>query len=245
METHIETTSTLKARPALIFQLAELLIVFLAPALILATMASWIGENPLRSQGVVAVGNVTMLLLIWGGLKLRGESWSDIGLTFRSVSLQGALKIFGLSLIVCAIASVAFIMAGLLPIGSTGIPASPDFSQYDYLRNNIGWLLLSLASVYLVSSFGEEVVYRGFLINRISQLGGGTKLATLLAVVLSSIIFGLIHYTWGPMGMIQTGFMGLAMALCYVTLKKRLWILIIAHAYMDTFLLVQLYMASN
>ena len=47
------------------------------------------------------------------------------------------------------------------------------------------------------------------------------------------------------MGIVQTGFMGLALGICYVKLNKRLWILILAHAYMDTILMGQLYLASN
>ena len=32
---------------------------------------------------------------------------------------------------------------------------------------------------------------------------------------------------------------------CYIKLKKRLWILLLAHTYMDTILMVQMYFASN
>jgi membrane protease YdiL (CAAX protease family) len=127
----------------------------------------------------------------------------------------------------------------------TGIPESTNLSGYDYLKDNIGMLLLTLGGVYIVSSFGEEVIYRAFLINRISELGLATKKGTTIAIIISSIVFGLVHYEWGPMGMVQTGFMGLALGICYIKLKKRLWILILAHAYMDTILIIQMYLASN
>lgn len=104
-------------------------------------------------------------------------------------------------------------------------------------------LVLSLAGVYIVSSFGEEVIYRAFLINRISELGSNNKTTRILAVVISSIIFGLAHYSWGSMGIIQTTFMGLALGGSYLYLKRKIWVLIIAHAYMDTILMVQLYLS--
>ena len=44
-------------------------------------------------------------------------------------------------------------------------------SSYEYLQGNLPMLLLSLAGVYIVSSFGEEVLYRGFLINRLAEIG--------------------------------------------------------------------------
>ena len=64
-------------------------------------------------------------------------------------------------------------------------------------------------------------------------------------MILSAIIFGLIHYKWGPMGMVQTGFMGLVLGICYIKLKRRLWILVLAHAYLDTILMTQLYLGGN
>ena len=116
-------------------------------------------------------------------------------------------------------------------------------SGYEYLQGNLPMLLLALAGVYVVSSFGEEVIYRGFLMTRIAEMGKGGKAAWRIAVIISAIVFGLIHFSWGPVGIIQTTFMGLALAISYLLVKRSLWILIIAHAYMDTILLVQLYFA--
>jgi membrane protease YdiL (CAAX protease family) len=127
----------------------------------------------------------------------------------------------------------------------TGVPENANLGGYEYLKNNIGMLFLTLGGVYIVSSFGEEVIYRAFLINRISELGHETKKAMIIATILSSIIFGLVHYEWGAMGIVQTGFMGLVLSICYIKLKKRLWVLILAHAYMDTTLIVQMYLTQN
>ena len=148
-------------------------------------------------------------------------------------------------MLVLVIAVIGFLIGPAVLSNFMDLPESADFSRYDFLKDNLGGLFFSLAGVYIVSSFGEEVIYRAFLIDRISELAHGTKYKMIIAVILSSFFFGVIHYEWGLLGMVQTGFMGLAMGICYVKLKKRLWILIIAHAYMDTLLLVQLYLASN
>ncbi len=245
METQIENRSALRDRSSLFFNLGEFFMVFLPPFLIIYGMSTWVGEDPIRSMGVVWVGNAIMLLMIWTGLKLRGESWADFGLTFRSISFKGGLKVFGSSLLVFVIGSAAFIVGGARMANVRGDPETADSSIYDFLKDNLGMLFLSLGSVYIISSFGEELIYRAFLINRIAQLGVSSKYGTAIAVIISSVIFGLVHYAWGPMGMIQTGCMGLVMGICYIKLKRRLWILILAHAYMDTILLVQLYLASN
>ena len=104
-------------------------------------------------------------------------------------------------------------------------------------------LMLTLFGVYIVASFGEEVIYRAFLINRISELGLSSKSGRIIVVIISAIVFGFAHYSWGPMGIVQTSFMGLALGMSYLYLNKRIWVLILAHVYMDTILMVQLYLS--
>jgi membrane protease YdiL (CAAX protease family) len=79
------------------------------------------------------------------------------------------------------------------------------------------------------------------LINRIAELDSGNKTAWRLAVVISAIVFGVVHFDWGLAGMVQAGFMGLALALSYILVKRNLWITILAHAYMDAILPLQMY----
>jgi membrane protease YdiL (CAAX protease family) len=228
-----------------IFKIGEIIFLFIFAYVFILLILPLAENKPLLMQTVLWIANILMLIYVWIGLKLRGESWKDFGLTFNSISWRGGIKVLLLSLLVFVLALAGFIIGSIIMANITGIPEGANLTGYDYLKDNIGMLLLTLAGVYIVSSFGEEVIYRGFLITRISQIGNDSKKATIIAIILSSIIFGLIHYSWGPMGMVQTGFMGLALGICYIKLKRRLWILILAHAYMDTILMIQMYMASN
>jgi membrane protease YdiL (CAAX protease family) len=117
-------------------------------------------------------------------------------------------------------------------------------SGYNYLQGNLPMLLLALAGVYIVSSFGEEVIYRGFLINRLEEIAHDGKAARRIAVVISAVVFGLVHFSWGIVGVVQTAFMGLALGIAYLVTKRNLWVLVLAHAYIDTLLLVQMYAAA-
>ena len=228
-----------------LFKIGEILFLFIFAFFFILLILPLAGNNPILKQTVLWIANILMLIYVWIGLKLRGESWKDFGLTFKPISWGDSIKLLLLSLLVFVLALAGFIIGSIIMANITGIPEGANMTGYDYLKDNIGMLLLTLAGVYIVSSFGEEVIYRGFLITRISQIGTDSKKATIIAIILSSIIFGLIHYSWGPMGMVQTGFMGLALGICYIKLKRRLWILILAHAYMDTILMVQMYLASN
>ena len=223
----------------------ELLLVFLAAFAIIKILLPFAGDNLVAYQAVIWLANVVMLLLIWLGQRLRGQTFKEFGLIFSRVSKKQALRIFLLSLLIFVLAIAGFILGSIIMANITGIPESADMSGYEYMKDNIFMLILTLFGVYIVSSFGEEIIYRAFLINRLSDFGINIRYGQAIAVLISAIIFGTVHYSWGPMGMVQTGFMGLVLGLCYLKLKKRIWILIFAHAYMDTILMVQMYMASN
>lgn len=228
-----------------IVKISELLLVFLSALALMKLLAPYAGDNQFKKFGIVWGANLWMLGLIWLGIKLRGQKWSDFGLTFGRIRFKESSRIFLLSLLVCVLGLAGYMLGTLIMANISGMPESADMSTYEYLNNNLLMLILSLLGVYIISSFGEEVIYRAFLINRISELGLDTRFGKIASVLISAAIFGSVHYTWGATGMVSTGFMGLVMGMCYLKFKKKLWILVLAHAYMDTLLLVGVYLSSR
>jgi hypothetical protein len=220
---------------------AEVAMVFLIAAVVIAIGWSLVGPNPLRRQAVVWVANVLMLVAIWAGLRVRGQSWADLGLSLRGGGLWAVGRTIAQAALVLILAMTAFVAGGMLMQSFAPAGAVADTSGYDYLRGNLPGLLMALAAVYVVSSFGEEVLYRGFLITRVEGLLGRSSAASGAAIIVSAVIFGLAHFDWGVVGIVQTFFMGLVLALAYVITKRNLWALVLAHALMDTLLLVQVY----
>ncbi len=219
----------------------EIILVFLIAFLFIKLFGSNEESDLLYNQAVIWFANIIMLILVFTGIKLRGEGLSNFGFSFKKVTWKIGLKTFLQSILVSILAITGFVIGSILMANITGIPESSDMSSYNYLKDNIGMLFLTLGGVYIVSSFGEEVIYRAFLINRLSELGLSGKAGKIIVVIISSLVFGLAHYSWGIMGVVQTSFMGFALGCSYLYLKKRIWVLILAHAYMDTILMLQLY----
>jgi membrane protease YdiL (CAAX protease family) len=224
---------------------AEILAVFGVAGLLLAVGLPFVGEDPLKFQALVWVANVSMVGAVWLALLVRGQGWHHIGLRFASVDGRSIWRVFWRSLVVFVAATAAFVVGAVVMANVVGRPAPADFSGYDYLSGNLPLLLLAFAGVFVASSLGEEVLYRGFLITRLEELGAGGKAALPAAVAVSSILFGLVHFAWGPMGMVQTGLMGLALGVSYLLVNRNLWILVLAHFYMDAVLLIQMYLAPS
>lgn len=149
------------------------------------------------------------------------------------------------SIVVLVFALAAFVAGSILTMNLQATTEGADMTGYDYLEGNLPMLIVALLAVYVVSSFGEEVVYRGFLMTRVAEMGGCGKLGWGIAVTVSAIVFGLAHFDWGVVGIVQTTFMGLALALSFLAVKRKLWILVLAHVYIDTVLLVQMYIGMS
>lgn len=224
-----------------IIKIAEIVIVFVVAFAFIRIFEHSGAGSQAYNMIIIGLANILMLLLVWLGLWIRGERLADLGLTFKKFDRRFAVKTILQSFLVMLLAVAGFIIGSVIMANITGVPEGSDYSGYNYLENNFGLLLLALACIYIISSFGEEVIYRAFLITRITQLGLNNKTGKISAVIISAVVFGLVHYRWGPMGMVQTGFMGLALASCYLFLKKRIWVLVLAHAYMDTILLLQVF----
>lgn len=226
-------------------QCAEIAVVFALPAAVLLFAVPKVGDNPAARQGVVWLANVAMLVSVYLGLRLRGQTWAHFGLAFGKPRPAAVVRTVVLSLVVCAVGIAAFVLGSIVMANIVGIPNSADMSGYNYIYHNLPMLVVSLIGVYIVSSFGEEVIYRGFLISRIEELGTGGKTGRTAAVLTSAAVFGLVHYDWGLMGIGQTAFMGLAFAIAYIKVKRNLWVNILAHGYMDTILIVQMYFVQG
>lgn len=224
-------------------KLAEIGAVMLIAVAVIGGLYPLVGENPVARLGVVWLANILMMLAVWTGLRLRGQTLAHFGLPLRGVSVRELGRAFLLSLVVFVGAIAAFMVGAVVMANLVGMPEGADMSRYNYLSGNPPMLLVSLAGVYVASSFGEELLYRGFLMSRLAELGSGGRASWAVALVVSSIVFGLIHSEWSIAGVVQTGLMGAALGGFYLAWGRNLWIIVLAHTYADTLLLVQLYAA--
>lgn len=214
---------------------------------VIAVAAGWslAGDDPFARQAAVWVANVLMLSVVWLSLRRRGHGWTALGLGVGPRPGRTLLRALLLSVPVLVAAVAAFVAGSAVAAWVPAAPGAADMSGYAYLQGNLPMLLLALAAVYVVSSFGEEVIYRGFLMHRVAELGAGTGPAWAAAVAVSAVVFGLVHFDWGIVGVVQTTLMGLVLAGAYLLVGRRLWPLVLAHVWIDTLLLLQLYLGPE
>jgi len=215
--------------------LADVLLALLL-AIVGGVLAALIGQALMIRLGVPLVLSLMFQgLIILLGLQLllswRRQGWGLIGL--------GALRLRDLGLGLIALLAVFALNAG---ISLFALQVWPEvFEQHQAQLTEFAFLLtgelpvLVIAGTMLFTAFYEEVLARGFLLQRCRVLIGGIW----GPVLLSSILFGLGHAYQGWVGVVQTALVGIVFARLALY-WGRLWPLILAHAALNTISLLAL-----
>ena len=102
------------------------------------------------------------------------------------------------------------------------------------LRGNVTALIFGLIVVWTLAAFGEELIFRGYLMNTLARILGNKKEGWIFACIINSILFGLGHTYQGISGVILLAIVGLLYALFYLGSGRNLWVPILMHGLYDT-----------
>jgi hypothetical protein len=177
-----------------------------------------------------------LFLLAWLSLRWRGLRWRDVGLA-RPPNWQRTIAIG----VACGIAMELlelFITQPLL-VKLTG--KMPDLSDFNSLHGSWKLLLLFLALTWTLAAFGEEMVYRGYLMNRVAGLFRNPKITWTVSLIVVNIVFGLGHIDQGLTGQVENMIDGLLLGVIFLATGCNLWAAIIAHGVTDTLDILLLY----
>lgn len=178
-----------------------------------------------------------LFLLGWASLRLRGMKWKDVGFA-RPRSWRNAFLV-GIVAGLCMEVLELFVTQPLL---ARWLGKMPDLSDFADLVGNLKLTLIYLLLVWTLGALGEEIVYRGYLMNRVAGVFRGMKPAWIVSLMVVSVAFGCAHLDQGSTGMIENVWNGLLLGLLYLACGRNLSVPVIAHALGDTldFLLIYL-----
>jgi membrane protease YdiL (CAAX protease family) len=196
--------------------------IFLLPELLVAAAilaAGFAGILPFSATPfLVAFGVISL----W----LRREGARAVGLAFRAD--WGRTVLLGIG-------------AGAGYQGFSLYVAEPVLAR---LTGNLHFFIISLTVAWTLAAFGEEFVYRGYLLRRIAQVLGDEPRAWRAALVTTSILFGVGHVYQGLSGAISAGLGGFVFGLLYLATGRNLWVCVIAHGTTDTLGFLLLYLGK-
>lgn len=193
--------------------------------------------------GLPYAGQVYMAVSVLAAtfmMRRNGETWRDLGLrwaTNRRDLAKGAGMVLAVivgSVVVNGL--VQWVVASVL-----GLPVERELPDV----STLALYLTMMALIWTTNAFGEEMVYRGFLMSRLGALFGGTRFAWILAAFVQAAIFGLGHAYQGVVGVVITGMVGLVFGLAYLLSRRNLWPVIIAHGIINTIGMTVLHLQAN
>jgi membrane protease YdiL (CAAX protease family) len=158
----------------------------------------------------------------WGKLGfVRPSSWTRtaiIGIVF-GVAFKFAMK------------AVVMPLLGAEPINST----------YSWVTGNPAALAWMLLLVTAGGGFGEELIFRGYMFERLSKVVGSSVRAKAAIVLVTSLAFASLHYPDQHLaGAEQAVVTGLTFGTIFAV-TGRIWMIMIAHAAFDIAALAMIY----
>jgi membrane protease YdiL (CAAX protease family) len=186
----------------------------------------------LVTLGALLAGNLlgAVIVLVW--VAVTRTPWAEVGIKRWPHWPRGIFMAIGAG----ALLKVALKVLVLPPLGMPPVNAA-----YHALTGNAAALPGILFLVVVGGGFGEELIWRGFLFERLRALLGSSPSARLLIVVFSSLLFGLAHlHDQGWPAVVQATITGAVFGAAFLRLSV-IWPVMIAHASFDLTGVVMIY----
>ena len=180
-----------------------------------------------------------VFLLGWASLRWRGLGWRDVGLD-RPVNWRRTIAIG----VACGIGMELLELFVTQPLLVKLLGKMPDLSDLGELHGNWKLLLLFVVLSWTLAAFGEEMVNRGYLMNRVAGLFRNPKLAWVVSLLVVSFVFGLSHVDQGITGQVENTINGLLLGTIFLATGCNMWAAIIAHGVTDTLDIGLLYLGK-
>jgi hypothetical protein len=175
-----------------------------------------------------------LFVLGWISIQVRNGGWKNVGL--RNPDSWTKTILWAISAAVLLQVSEELVIN---PITAKIWHRAPDVSSvFNDLKFNVKEAAKALLLVWTFAAFGEEMGYRGYLLNRAAEVGNRSKYSYFVALLLVSILFGYGHYYKGPAGIVESTVSGLILGGLYLMAGRNLWAPILAHGLSDTFAVV-------
>lgn len=169
---------------------------------------------------IAAIAAITLLL---------GRKQEEVfGFKRAEHPLKMIIQIFFL-MVVWTLADIGLLIPLLNHITGT----KQVLTAFENLKGNLGLLLFLLGAGWILAALGEEMAYRGYFQSRIRMIAGNGRLGKILAVIISSVPFGMAHSEQGIVGIAITAVDAVVFSM--IRFKyDNLWASVLAHGFINS-----------
>lgn len=166
---------------------------------------------------------------------IQKERTPFLGTQFWEKPCQRLLTLFSI-----AVGLSILNYALIIPLVNHLTGSTQNMGIFNDLKGNTGLLIILLAYSWIMAAFIEEVAYRGFFQYKILTLFSNQRVGTLIAILLTSTLFGWMHSEQGVVGMINTTIDAILFSLIRYRYKS-VWASIMVHGFSNTIGIVTFY----
>ena len=223
MARHVEASEETRAVPRWRY-LIDIIVLLAVTFLLDVALGAFIQVPIDLEKGFVfdSIGKILLVGVGCGLVLLRGERLADIGLK-RPESWTRTL-IIGVGL-------AAIVFGAIYLSEKAGFRR--DLSKFKDVQGNLEVTMYAVLYAFIGAGFYEEFTFRGFLMQGLAMLFGGSRGAWIGACILQGALFGLAHAYQNPLGIAITGTLGILMGLLVLASGRNLWAVIIGHGVFD------------
>ena len=187
----------------------------------------------------IVVENIIISLVIIAAtyLEFSGKPFSALGFyrekfTAKNLLVLAPLVAFGL---------FVFYVIALVPAIEllTGVPI--DYSIMEPLKGDLPTTVIWLLIVWASAAFGEEIIFRGFLMRQFVKFFGDSKISLAINILLVCGFFGYMHMQQGITGQPVTATMGGLFSMLFYQRKYDLWFMVVVHGTFNTLGILSFY----
>lgn len=150
---------------------------------------------------------------------------------------------FLLTMLLWAVAWTAVQYSLIMPVQNHLLHDTRNVDSFASVHGNFPNLLLFLLLAWTLAAVIEEIAFRGFFQNRIISLFSNRRLGIVIAVLLTSVLFGVMHTEQGAVGIIVTAVDSVFFSVIRYRYQS-VWACVLVHGFLNTIGLVAFFFAG-
>lgn len=174
------------------------------------------------------IPSLVVLALMVVSLLARRDGLGTLGMVRLPSTGRTVAEVLGLSVL------WTLLTIGLtMPLLEHLTGEQQDLSGFDELEGNLPLLLVLVAASWTLAAFCEELAMRGYVQTRMRQVLPAGTTGLVVAVLLSSVLFGFLHTEQGLIGVILVTIDGVWFSVLRYHYRS-LWAAVLAHGFNNT-----------
>ena len=209
------------------FKIWKFVVFFIVATIVSSVLTGTVPYSETNTMLLVLLLNVSLVLYVWFSIdtlriKLNGQSMTNsmtVGRWAKYISTTLIIKVVGILAILFVATVILIVFPSMLELAfiflqqTDGTIATPTVLQF----------IVQIISFCILTPIWEEIFFRGIVFRRLSL-----RFKTTTAAVVSSIIFGLMHF--GGSSMFHAFLVGVLF--CYIYARtQNIWVPIILHSF--------------